>query len=69
MANFPVCSGGGSFETEMNMAQTNLRMGSACVPHALTNVSFDSAVIVRRETRRTAPETGALPKHFASHET
>ncbi|MFZ1073037.1 MAG: hypothetical protein WAO21_06325 [Verrucomicrobiia bacterium] len=57
------------------MAQTNLDLGSACVPHALVNVPFTSRTTrgkpfdasahianVRRETRRTAPGTGALPE-------
>jgi len=63
-------------ESKMNMTQTNLSLGSARVPRALANVPFASrtarkdsqidwvavAVVVRRETRRTAPETGALPE-------
>ena len=64
------------FKTKMKLAQTNWRLGSACVPHALANVSFASrkarpdtqfdsgarTANVRRETRRTAPGTGALPE-------
>jgi hypothetical protein len=58
----------------MELAQTNLKLGSARVPRALANVSFASrtaprfhlfadAAMVRRETRRTATGTVALPKH------
>jgi len=60
----------------MKLAQTKLKLGNACVSHALANVSFarrtarlesqiDSVARtanVRRGTRRTAPETGALPE-------
>jgi len=59
-------------------AEANLSLGSACVPHALVNVPFTSTVRpdtpfdwvartvkARRETRQTAPETGALPKNCA----
>jgi hypothetical protein len=73
--SFPIASAL-NFETKMKLAQAYLNLGSACVPHALVNVSFASrkarpdtqfdsgarTTNVRRGTRRTAPETGALPE-------
>ncbi len=58
----------------MNLLQTDLKLGSARAQRALVNVSFASrtatefhlfadASNVRRETRRTATGTVALPEH------
>jgi hypothetical protein len=71
------------FENKMKLAQTNLKLGNARVPRALANVPFASRTAlrtgpfdrfthtanVRRETRRTATGTVALPGICARRKT